>query len=215
VAPESRVIPRFAAEPPHEELPQGRWRERLEELLITQVAELDTGEEELGAIGELIFYPDRTWHGRTYVPATASTENGFEVFGYVRFVSAQSGEPSELVAHVDFTDETAARNPEWKLDLCEEAIGEWRGAGSGVATMTLVWGHPLVTGGRIATAEMAGVTVDQCELASERFTLIAPDDYAGDLLEIKLFGARAQELARESLYDGEEDEEAPSESARG
>ena len=205
--PESRVIPRFAAEPPHEELPQGRWRERLAELLIAQVAELDVGDADLGTIGDLVFYPDRTWHGRTFVPATALTENGFELFGYVRFVPGSSGEPSELFAHVDFTDETAARNPDWQLDLCEEVIGEWRGSGSAAATMTLVWGHPLLSGGRIATAEMAGVTVDQCELSSERFTLIAPDDYSGDLLEIKLFGARGQELARESLYDGEEDDE--------
>ncbi len=204
--PEPRVIPRFAAEPPHEELPQGRWRERLEELLIAQVAELDT-DEDLGAVGEIIFYPDRTWHGRTYVPATAPTANGFELFGYVRFVPAASGEPSELWAHVDFTDETAARNPDWQLDLCEEAIGTWRGGASSQATMTLVWGHPLLSGGRIATAEMAGLTVDQCELAGERFTLIAPDDYGGDLLEIKLFGARGQELARESLYEGEEESE--------
>jgi len=70
--------------------------------------------------------------------------------------------------------------------------------------MTLVWGHPLVSGGRVATAELGGITVDQCELVSERFTLLAPDDFRGDLLEIKLFGARGQELARESLYDGEE-----------
>jgi hypothetical protein len=78
--------------------------------------------------------------------------------------------------------------------------------------MTLVWGHPLVSGGRIATAELGGITVDQCELAGERFTLIAPDDFRGDLLEIKLFGARGQELARESLYDGaehEQDDEEP------
>jgi hypothetical protein len=74
--------------------------------------------------------------------------------------------------------------------------------------MTLVWGRPLVSGGRIVTAELADLTVDQCELIGERFTLIAPDDYRNDLLEIKLFGAKRRELARESLYAGEEDEEA-------
>jgi hypothetical protein len=76
-----------------------------------------------------------------------------------------------------------------------------------VASITLVWGHPLVSGGRIVTAELADLTVDQCELVEERFTLIAPDDYRHDLLEIKLFGAKGHELARESLYAGEEDEE--------
>jgi hypothetical protein len=71
--------------------------------------------------------------------------------------------------------------------------------------MTLVWGHPLVSGGRIATAELADLAVDQCELVNQRFTLIAPDDYRHDLLEIKLFGARGEELARESLYAGDDE----------
>jgi hypothetical protein len=73
--------------------------------------------------------------------------------------------------------------------------------------MTLVWGHPLLSGGRIATAELAGLAVDQCELIDERFTLIAPDDYRHDLLEIRLFGSKNQELASESLYAGEDDED--------
>ena len=88
------------------------------------------------------------------------------------------------------------------MDLCDEVIGAWRGHAGAVAAMTLVWGHPLVSGGRIATAELADLAVDQCELIEERFTLIAPDDYRHDLLEIKLFGAKGQELARESLYAG-------------
>jgi hypothetical protein len=97
------------------------------------------------------------------------------------------------------------------LDLCDEVIGAWRGHAGAVAAMTLVWGHPLVSGGRIATAELAHLAVDQCELIDERFTLIAPDDYRHDLLEIKLFGAKGQELACESLYagDGEEESEEP------
>jgi hypothetical protein len=142
------------------------------------------------------------------VPATASTSEGYELFGYVRFLPPGDGrsEPSELVAQVDFTDETAARNPDWQLDVCDEVIGSWRGESGAVAAMTLVWGHPLVSGGRIATAELADLAVDQCALVNERFTLIAPDDYRHDLLEIKLFDAKGNELARESLYDGEDEE---------
>jgi hypothetical protein len=79
-----------------------------------------------------------------------------------------------------------------------------------------VWGRPLIGGGSLATAELADLAVDQCELIEERFTLIAPDDYRGDLLEIKLFGGRAQELARESLYAGEgEDEDEGDEDDEG
>jgi hypothetical protein len=70
-----------------------------------------------------------------------------------------------------------------------------------------VWGRPLVSGGRVATAELADLAVDQCELVEERFTLIAPDDYRHDLLTIKLFDVKGRELARESPYAGDEDEE--------
>ena len=63
------------------------------------------------------------------------------------------------------------------------------------------------------TAELADLAVDQCELIDERFTLIAPDDYRHDLLEIKLFDARGRELARESLYDGEDEEDGSEEPA--
>jgi len=59
--------------------------------------------------------------------------------------------------------------------------------------------------------ELAGLAVDQCELHEERFTLIAPDDYRQDLLEIKLFDGKARELARESLYEGEDEDGAESE----
>jgi hypothetical protein len=206
--PEERLVPRFAAEPPQDELPYGRWEERLREELLGAVRVLREDASELGDPQDIIWYPDRSWHGRTYVPATAPTASGHELFGYVRFVpGGEDGEPSELAAHVDYTEETAERHPDWELDLCEEVIGSWRGQLGAVATMTLVWGHPLVTGGRVVTAELADLAVDQCELVQERFTLIAPDDYRHDLLEIKLFDVKGRELARESLY-GEEDEGA-------
>ena len=37
------------------------------------------------------------------------------------------GQASHFSAHVDFTEETAERNPDWKIDLCDEVIGAWRG----------------------------------------------------------------------------------------
>jgi hypothetical protein len=207
--PVERFLPRFAAEPPQEELPYGRWEERLSQEFLAAAAAIDGGEEELGEPGTVTWYPDRSWHGRTYVPATSRTTTGYELFGYVRFLPAEEGgEPSDFSAHVDFTDETAERNPDWQLDLCEEVVGAWRGHFGAVATMTLVWGRPLLSGGRIVTAELADLAVDQCELVEERFTLIAPDDYRGDLLEIKLFDLKGRELARESLYAGEDDEPA-------
>jgi hypothetical protein len=208
MAPEPRFVPRFAAEPPQEELPYGRWAARLSEEFLAAFARLDVDRDELGDPGDIRWYPDRTWHGRTYVPGTSRTANGYELFGYVRFIPApEGGEPDDFSAFVDFTEETAERNPDWQLDLCDEVIGTWRGEAGAVAAMTLVWGHPLVSGGRVATAELANLAVDQCDVVSERFTLIAPDDYRHDLLEIKLFGVKGQELARESLYASADDED--------
>jgi hypothetical protein len=207
--PEERFLPRFAAEPPQEQLPYGRWAERLSEEFLSASSGMEGQPQDLGEPGDLVWYPDRSWHGRTYVPATSITSTGYELFGYVRFLSAiGEEEPSDFSAHVDFTEETAERNPDWRMDLCEEVIGAWRGHSGAVASMTLVWGHPLLPGGRVVTAELAGLAVDQCELIDERFTLIAPDDYRQDLLEIKLFGAKGQELARESLYAADDGEEA-------
>jgi hypothetical protein len=206
--PEQRFVPRFAAEPPQEELPYGRWEERLGKEFLDRVAQLTEAPEDLGEPGEIIWYPDRSWHGRTYVPATSRTSGGYELFGYVRFVPAlESGEPSDFSAQIDFTDELAERNPDWRMDLCEEVVGAWRGHAGAVAAMTLVWGRPLISGGRIATAELADLAVDQCELIEERFTLLAPDDYRHDLLEVKLFDGKGHELARESLYAGEDEDE--------
>ncbi|MBA3808515.1 MAG: hypothetical protein H0X28_09015 [Solirubrobacterales bacterium] len=214
--PEERFVPRFVAEPPQEELPYGRWEERLAEELLKAVAELRSERAELGEPGPIVWYPDRSWHGRTYVPASTRTDAGYELFGYVRFVpGGEEGEPSDFSAVADFTEETAERNPDWRLDLCEEVIGSWRGQFGTVAAMTLVWGRPLVSGGRIVTAELADLAVDQCELLDERFTLIAPDDYRKDLLEIKLFDIKGRELARESLYAGEDEDEGGEATAQG
>jgi len=197
--PEPRLVPRFAAEPPQELLPYGRWAERLQfEFLQAATALEDVGEPQ-----ELRFYPDRTWHGRTWV--TAPTSAGLELFGFVSFRPAldEGAEPSAFTAQADATEETAERHPEWKLDLNEEVVGTWRGEENQVASMTLVWGTPLVPGGAIATAELADLAVDQCVLRDGRFTLLAPDDYRGDLLDVKLFNEQGDELARESLYDDE------------
>jgi hypothetical protein len=73
--------------------------------------------------------------------------------------------------------------------------------------MTLVWGRPLVDGGAVVTGELADLAVDQCVLLEGRFTLIAPDDYRGDTLDVKLYDRRGGELAHESLYAEDDDED--------
>ncbi len=64
-----------------------------------------------------------------------------------------------------------------------------------------MWGRPLVAGGAVVTAELADLAVDQCTLVEDRFTLVAPDDYRGDTLDVKLWDAGGAELAAESLYE--------------
>jgi hypothetical protein len=62
----------------------------------------------------------------------------------------------------------------------------------------------MIPGGAVVTGELANLAVDQCELVEERFTLIAPDDYRGDYLDVKLWGRRGDLLASESLYVDDE-----------
>jgi hypothetical protein len=55
---------------------------------------------------------------------------------------------------------------------------------------------------------LANLAVDQCELVEERFTLIAPDNYRSDFLEVKLWSKGGDELAVESLYVEDEEDSA-------
>lgn len=201
--PTARFVCSFAAEPPQDGLPYGRWSDRLRVEFLGACLKIDDDGEDLGEAGDIVWFPDRTYGGRTYVPASTRTTTGFELYGHVSFVPGgdDDGEPSDFAATADFTAETAEANPDWRLDLCEDVIGNWRGEEGNVAAMTLVWGRPLVSGGVIATAELADLAVDQCILDDGRFTMIAPDSYRGDILDIKLFDQRGNELARESLYE--------------
>jgi hypothetical protein len=210
MAPTDRFVPRFAAEPPQEGAPYGRWAHRLSDAFYRPCDEVDADGEDLGEPGEITFYPDRTYAGRTYVPATAPTSTGLELFGHVSFApAAEGGEPSDIAATADFTAETAERNPDWSLDLSDDVIGTWRGEEGRVAQVTLVYGRPLRGAGAIVTAELADLAVDQCTLVEDRFTLIAPDDYRADTLEVKLFDTRGREVASESLYEDDGEDEEP------
>jgi hypothetical protein len=209
VPPEERVVPRFAAEPSQEGLPYGGWAQRLQQEFLAACLRIEGEGEDLGEPGEVTWYPDRTWHGRTFVPATTMTSTGLELYGYVGFAPGGDNEdPTDFYAVADFTTETAEANPDWRIDLTDEVIGTWRGERGKAADMTLVWGRPLVDGAAVVTAELADLTVDQGPVVEGRFTLIAPDAYRGATLEVRLFDRAGEEIARESLYedDGEDEE---------
>jgi hypothetical protein len=205
--PTDRFVISFAAEPPQESLPYGRWADTLREHFVLACKDIDTDGEEVGEPGEIRWFPDRTFERRTYVPAVARTSGGYELFGYVCF-SEGSGGPSDFEARADFTGDVAETNPDWKLDLNEMVIGTWRGESGNAAEMTLIWGVPMIPGGNVVTAELADLAVDQCALAEERFTLIAADNYRGDYLDVKLWGRRGESLAVESLYVEDDEDDA-------
>jgi hypothetical protein len=209
--PTDRCVPRFAAEPPQEAFPYGRWAETLRAEFLAACLRAAEAEEDLD-VGEatgITWFPDRTWEARTWIPASTRTTTGVELFGHVSFRPAtEDEEADEFEAHAEATDILADDNPGWRLDVSDHVVGDWRGELGNVADMTLVWGEALIPGGVVACAELGGVTVDQCTLAEERFTLLAADAYRGDMLEIALYDARGREVARESLYV-EDDEDEP------
>jgi len=203
--PDDRPIPRFVAETPQEALPYGRWADALADRFLDECRKLDTGAEELGEPGQAVWFPDRTYAGRTYIPATAPTSTGFELFGYVSFTREHEGaEARDFLAVADFTDETAEANPDWRLDLSDQEIASWRGPQARRAEIALVWGVALEHKGIVVTAELGPTVTDQCALIENRFTLVSLDSYTGDYLEVKLWGSDGSEVASESLYAEDE-----------
>lgn len=225
--PTRRPFPRFVADAAQEAAPSGRWEERLKAEFASAceplAAEAGSGVD----VDSVRWFPDRTWGDRVYVPATAraaettTDEAGASVLAeYYGWVSYRQGdgedEPSDWSSRADFTDVTAEDNPEWKIDINDDVIGDWRTDGNRGGDITLIWGLPLVRGAVAATAELDGETLDQAPVKDGRFTLVAVDAVHGfgdDLfLEVKLWNRGVRELASESLYADPEDDE-PAEAA--
>jgi hypothetical protein len=194
-------ICRFAAEPPQGGLPP---EETLQAEFLAACLRVETeeGDPELGAAGDIRWFPDRSWSGRTYVPATARTDTGLELFGYVSFSPSDDG-ATDLYAWADYTADVAEDHPEWRMDISQEVIGGWRGERGMVAAMTLIWGVPFERRGRVVTAELGPDTVDEAEIVGEGFTLLAPDAYDDEYLDVVLKDGAGNELVRESLYEDE------------
>jgi hypothetical protein len=208
VPPNPRPIPRFIADSTQEGIPHGRFAERLGGVFreaCDAVADLPDG---VAADGELEWFPERAWGGRTWVPCTTRTQGPdgeLELFGHVSYVQPEGGDPTDLRGKADFTDVLAEQSPEWRIDLNDDVIGRWRGENGRAGDVTLVWGRPLVAAAVAASAELDRETVDQEAISNGRFTLVALDALEGYgdsvFLEVKLWSNRAKELASESLYD--------------
>ena len=186
----------FAAEPPQEPLPYGRWADALG--------------EQFAAVAES--GRSATIAGSRTAPGTAAPtcrpprrRASGEVFGYVSYTREHEGaQAADFIAAADFTEETAEQNPDWTLDLSDQEIGQWRGTEGRRGVITLVWGVALVPNGVVATAELGPTTTDQCELVDDRFTLVSLDAYTGDYVEVRALRRPRAELARESLYEDDE-----------
>src|SRR3954452_17839971 len=200
--PDERPIPRYIAEHPREALPYGRWADALANHFLEACRRGDAQDEDIGDPGTITWFPDRTSGGRPYVPATAPTSNGYELFGYVSFNRDHEGaEARDFEAYADYTDETAEANPDWTLDLSDDVIGSWRGPQGRAGEIALVWGVALVENGVVATTELGPTTTDQCVLVDNRIIHASLDNYTGIYIEVKLWGAGGRELAGESLYE--------------
>src|SRR3712207_3338671 len=149
--PEDRFVCRFAAEPPQDPLPDGRWAERLADVFRGGCEELDV------ELGELAFYPDRTWEAVTYVPVTAPTSAGGEVFGFVDFSreDEDTPEPHDFDATAEEAEEVTGEDA--ALDLNQEVVGHWRGEEGNVAERALLRGRGPLPAGAIVTAGRAGL----------------------------------------------------------
>jgi hypothetical protein len=233
MAPTRRPFSRFIADASQEGRPYGRWEERLRDEFARACEPLAA--EAGSALDPMTvkWFPDRSWGGRVYVPASGraaeatTDEEGesvlAEFYGWVSFDpgnTADGAEPADLRAKVDFTDVTAEDNPDWRIDINDDVIGAWRTDGGRGGDVTLIWGLPLVRGAVAVTAELDGEPLDQTPVTDGRFTLIAVDAVHGfgdDLfLEVKLWDRAVRELASESLYaDPDEDGEDESDDEGG
>ena len=220
--PVARPVPSFVASSSQEGIPYGRFAEILGDHFRERAAAIEDLPGRVEPPTEIAWFPERAWGGRVWIPAAArvNSESGqIEIFGHVSYIQPDEGEPQDMRAVADFTDVLADDNPDWRIDLNDDVIGRWRGERGMSGDVTLVWGRPLVPGAVGATAELGAATVDQLEISDGRFTLIALDALEGFgddvFLEVKLWSRRAQELASESLYAEEEEDEGDESGAVG
>ena len=164
--PLARPFPRFISDSAQDSRPYGRWEERLGEAFAAACGDL-AGDAGTTLDAEATrFFPERTWGGRTYVPAVGRGHDEVdgvvpEFFGHVSFKRDDAEEPTDMAAVADFTDVTADDNPDWEVDLNDDVVGDWRADGGRGGEVTLIWGTPLVRGALAVTAELDGEVLDQ------------------------------------------------------
>ena len=206
--PTDRFVISFAAEPPQEPIPYGRWADTLR------------GHVPVGV-------PRDRHRGRGHRRSRARSRGS----PIARTPGAPTSRRSRArrglravrvrVVHampVGGPDRTSRRGPtsprrpptpipSGSLTSTTTSSACWRGEQGKTADMTLVWGVPMVAGGVDRDRRAGEPRGRSVRARRERFTLVAPDNYRGDYVEIKLWGRRGEELAVESLYVDEGDDD--------
>jgi len=90
VPPTDRFVISFAAEPHQEGLPYGRWADTLASHFLAACKDIDTHGAAIGASGDIAWFPDRTYGGRTSLPAVARSRWGYDLFGFLALAAGAS-----------------------------------------------------------------------------------------------------------------------------
>ena len=131
--PEDRFVSRFAAEPPQDALPSGRWADTLQAEFLAACLRIDTEGEELGEAGDAHLVPRPHVDGphlragdRAHRPRASSCSATSRSRPATRRHGDEQ-EPATSPPAPTSPTRLAEDNPEWRMDLCEEVIGGWRG----------------------------------------------------------------------------------------
>ena len=167
--PTSRPLPRFVAEPPHELEPYGRWRER---------SSSGSGRPARRSRATSSWGPPARSSGSRSAPTAAAPTCPRRVptGGRLRAVrlrllhplGLRSPEPGDFLVQVGLHGRDGGAQPGLEDRPQRRGDRPWRGPGRRGGDLTLVWGTPLVPGGRVATAELEGETRRPVRARSER-----------------------------------------------
>ena len=213
--PVERFVCRFAAEPPQEALPHGDWAQTPAGRVPRRLpAHRQPRARSSARRASCAGSPTARWNGRTYVPVTARTTTDLELFGYVSFVPGDPERGRRRADGLRGDRRLHRRDGRAQPGLADRRLrgGRRRLARRGRPQR----GHDARVGRAAARARASwpppsspASPSTSARSLDDRFTLIAPDDYRGDFLDVKLWDADGRELASESLYvdDDDEDEE--------
>ena len=197
--PEDRFVCRFAAEPPQDALPYGRWADTLQAEFLAACLRIDTDGEDLGEAGEITWFPDRTWNGPHLRAGDRAHDDGPRAVrlrllrARRRRTATSRSRATSPLAPTSPTRRPRA-NPTGGWTSARRSIGGWRGEGGNGADDDARVGRAADRrGGIVATAELARplrrpVRGRRGPLHADR----ARTPTASDYLEIELCDVRGE-----------------------